>query len=77
MTNATTERNLAAENARAKLRDLARCTAITPFQAGDEETLCGSCLIPIERVGGTWRHDPNTINRLRNATYDGRWPNGD
>ena len=70
MTNQTAERNPAA----AKLADLARCKSIEPYQMGDEDLVCAHDLIPIERVGGTWRHDPATINRLRNATYDGRWP---
>ena len=72
MTAATTP-NPAAE----KLRDLARCKGIRVYQAGDEETLCGSCLIPILPTRGGWVHDPDAIRRLRNATYDGRWPNGD
>jgi hypothetical protein len=65
---------MSTNDAAAKLQDLARCRRITLFQAGDEEELCGSCLLPIIWRGGHWEHDPAVIRRLRAATYDDRWP---
>jgi hypothetical protein len=63
-----------AEYARAKLRELARCTKIDPYQAGDEDLVCGNDLLPLVTSGHGYQHDPAVIRRLRNATYDDAWP---
>jgi hypothetical protein len=63
-----------AEYARAKLRELALCKRIAPFQSGDEDLVCGNDLIPLVAGNGQLVHDPAFIRRLRNATYDSEWP---
>lgn len=57
-----------------KLRQLARCRVIRPFQAGDEDLVCGNDMIALVSTGRGLAHDPREINRLRAATNDGRWP---
>ncbi len=63
-----------AAKAQARLDRLERCEKIDPFQAGDEETLCGNDSLPIIRTKDGWRHDPAEIKRLRELAGEGVWP---
>lgn len=70
MTAATTDRKYAL----AKLEDLARCERIRPFQAGDEDLVCGNDLIGLYATRGGFIHDQQEIARLRDKALEEVWP---
>ncbi len=75
MATQTSERNpFYAQHARAVLEDLAHCKAIDAYQDGDGGWFCRNDQVELVERGGHFEHQPATIRRLRNATFDGRWP---
>ena len=63
-----------AEAARGHLDSLARCRQIRPFQAGDEDLLCGGCGFHLVFAHGHWEHDQAEIRACREAAGEGQWP---
>lgn len=57
-----------------KLRDLQKLHPIRFFQAGDNDELCGTCMVPIVRGTDGWRHSPDAIRQLREQASAGQWP---
>lgn len=64
----------AARAAATKLASCERSHTISRFQAGDEDVLCGVCLVGIHWTAAGWRHNPDEIRELRRVAMEGAWP---
>lgn len=57
-----------------KLARLQAPHPISRFQAGDEDAICGDCLVRVITTPRGWQHDPDAIRELRQRATEGQWP---